>query len=392
MTLPQDSQIDPGSVLGVLGGGQLGAMFVVAAHRLGYRVSVWDPDSSAPAHREADRSIIAPFTHTNALDDFADGLAAATYEWENVPALLCEQIEARVPVRPATGALRTIQHRGAQKRFLADQGFPVTAFLEIRSRADLEGAATLGYPCLLKTATAGYDGKGQWRLNGAADTGPVRDVLPAQAADDRAWILEAVVPFVRELSVLVARGLDGHCVSYPVVENVHERGILRVTTAPAPIDRELREKARHLCETVVAAFESPGVFCVELFLLPDGSLLVNEIAPRPHNSGHYTLDACTVSQFEQQVRALCGLPLGEVRLTSAAAMINLLGEEAVHAVRGTRLRALLARPGVHLHLYRKREVRAGRKMGHVTVTGETPESVRATVEQLLLSLEGVVAS
>lgn len=392
MTSKPTTQIEPGALLGVLGGGQLGAMFVAAAHRLGYGVAVWDPDAQAPAHFGADRSITRPFSSADGLADFIDGLAAVTYEWENVPASLCEQLERRIPLRPASHVLRTIQHRGVQKRFLAERGFPVAPFREIRAAHELDRAAMVGFPCLLKTATSGYDGKGQWRLDHAGEIGGLQAMLPAQPTEGRAWIVEALVPFVRELSVVVVRDQDERCASYPAADNRHERGILRRTTVPAPLDECLAERTRQLSEDVVAALGSAGVFCVELFLLPDGSLLVNEVAPRPHNSGHYTLDACTVSQFEQQVRVLCGLPIGEVRLTSPAVMVNLLGQDVLAVTQGSGLQAVLGQPGVHLHVYRKREVRPGRKMGHITVTSDTREAAEGLADDILKTIEASVTS
>ena len=392
MTFQRPTQIDPGALLGVLGGGQLGAMFAVAARRLGYRIAVWDPDVAAPAHGIADRSITRPFSDENGVAQFLDGLAAVTYEWENVPAALCERLAAVVPVRPGCQVLRTIQHRVEQKRFLTGCGLPVAAYADIRSAGDVDRVAAIGYPCILKTATTGYDGKGQWRVETPADLGSIKNMLPVHPIEGRSWIVESVVPFVRELSVLIALGCDGRSIVYPAVENVHERGILRMTSVPAPVTSEVSERAQRMSAAAVSALNSPGVYCVELFQSADGSLLINEIAPRPHNSGHYTLDACTVSQFEQQVRALCGLPLGEARLTTPATMINLLGEEAVRMSRAEHLAALLAEPGTHLHVYRKREIRPGRKMGHVTVTGETAETVRARAAMLLARLHQAVAS
>ncbi len=382
MTTKPSNHIDPGALIGVLGGGQLGAMFAAAAHRLGYRVSVWDPDPQAPAHLEADRSITAAFSDPDGLRRFLDQLSAATYEWENVPASLCEQLELHVPLCPGSRVLRLIQDRAVQKRFLAEQGLPITSFIEGRMAEEVSHAVTVDFPCVLKTAVSGYDGKGQWRISGPDELARVAAELSRRARAEQRWVLEAWVPFVRELSVLVVRGRDGRCECYPVVENVHAAGILRMTTVPAPIERELAVRAQQVGRSVVEALGSVGVFCVELFQLPDGALLVNEVAPRPHNSGHYTLDACTVSQFEQQVRALCGLPLGEVRLTSAAVMLNILGHEIDQISQGAELRALLAQPGVHLHLYRKRETRPRRKMGHVTVTREDVRVARAVADDI----------
>lgn len=374
--------IDPGSCLGVLGGGQLGAMFVVAARRLGYRTSVWDPDAQAPAHRIADRSVVHPFEDLAARADFVRDLAAVTYEWENVPVDLVLALERQAPVRPSGRILGLIQNRLVQKRFLQQRGFPVAPFREVTTIADLPAAAELGFPCLCKTATAGYDGKGQWRINDTCDLEGLQRMIPALPEPARAWILERFIAFDRELSVLAVRGGDGQHVVYPVVANEHEAGILRRTMVPAPVQARTSQRAQDLAIAVVDALSGVGVFCVELFLTPTDELLVNEVAPRPHNSGHYTLDACSVSQFEQQVRALCGLPLGEARLLSPAVMVNVLGEEVVRLCRGAGLRALLERPGVHLHLYGKETIRPGRKMGHVTTTAETLQAAEILAGQI----------
>lgn len=377
-----DMLIDPGSLLGVLGGGQLGAMFVTAARRLGYRTVVWDPDAQAPAHRIADRSVVRSFEDQAARTDFVRDLAAITYEWENVPAEVVLALERQTPVRPSGRILEHIQNRLVQKRFLQQRGFPVAAFREVRSFADLSAAAELGFPCLCKTATAGYDGKGQWRINDARELERLQGIVPARPEPSRAWILERHIAFDRELSVLAVRGSDGQHVVYPVVANEHEAGILRRTTVPAPVETATARRAQNLTVAVVDALSGVGVFCAELFHTPAGELLVNEVAPRPHNSGHYTLDACTVSQFEQQVRALCGLPLGEARLLSPAAMVNILGDEIVRLCRGVQLRTLLEQPGVHLHLYGKTGIRPGRKMGHITVTADTIQDAEVVAGQI----------
>jgi 5-(carboxyamino)imidazole ribonucleotide synthase len=359
-------------MLGVLGGGQLGAMFAVAARRLGYRVSVWDQDADAPALKIADLPVSAPFTDPTALDRFAGSISAVTYEWENIPVALGEALEQRLAVRPASRILRTLQHRVEQKQFLASHNMPVAPFKPVAAPGDLPAAAeSIGFPCLCKTATHGYDGKGQWRLAGAQDLASVQEQLGKQAHSP--WVLEQFLAFDKELSVLVVRGADGDKRVYPTVENVHEAGILRTSRVPAEIDPRLAQRAGDLAASVVEALAGVGVFCVELFLMQDGRLFVNEVAPRPHNSGHYTLDACTVSQFEQQVRAVCGLPLGEVRLLCPAVMVNLIGEDFTKVSTGQGLANLLRRPGAQLHLYGKKSVRPGRKMGHVTFLAEKSE-------------------
>ncbi len=370
-----DSILEPGATLGVLGGGQLGALFSGAARRMGYRVAVWDPDQYAPAHHSADQSFIAPFSDLKTREQFTSTIHAATFEWENVPAELCEWIELSHRVRPSGAVLRIIQDRIEQKEFLRSKGFPVVSFASGETPDQLIDAVnTIGLPAVCKTATFGYDGKGQWILRRPSDVEAVANILGdgLGTGPPVRWILEQFVDFERELSTLVIRGADGECRTFPTVENRHEQGILRMTRVPAPISFHISEAASELAARTVAALRGVGVFCVEMFHSSD-SLFINEIAPRPHNSGHYTLDACTVSQFEQQVRVLCGLPLGEVRLVSPAAMVNLIGEEVQVVTLGEGYRDLAAIPGAVLHLYGKRVVRTGRKMGHVTFLAENSE-------------------
>jgi 5-(carboxyamino)imidazole ribonucleotide synthase len=367
-------RLEPGAVLGVLGGGQLGAMFAEAAGRMGYHVAVWDPDALAPAHRLASHSITAPFSDLPARETFAQAVDAVTFEWENVPAELCAWLEQRHPVRPGSAVLELIQDRIKQKQFLASQSLPVPSFAIVDAPDQLPTALDkLGYPAICKTATTGYDGKGQWIIRQATDVPMVQHALEVNARSGFRWIVETLVPFQGELSVLVVREVEGACETYPVVENRHEHGILRLTLAPASISPALSRKASELARHTVTAMNGIGVFCVELFQRMDGELLINEVAPRPHNSGHYTLDACTVSQFEQQVRVLCGLPIGEVRLLCPAAMVNVIGEELQQVTAGAGHQDLLAIPGAVLRLYGKRVVRAGRKMGHVTFLADRSE-------------------
>jgi 5-(carboxyamino)imidazole ribonucleotide synthase len=365
--------IEPGSVLGVLGGGQLGAMFTMVACRLGYRVAVWDPDPEAPAHRIATHSFPVPFTDRHMLTRFVDLVSVVTYEWENIPAELCLTLEQRKPVRPSSAVLSVIQDRLEQKGFLASNGFPVPLFASLTAPDQLASSVRqVGYPAICKTATAGYDGKGQWRISRESDFREVKQAISESTRSGMRWIVESVVPFERELSILVVRGSDGQSCTYPLAENEHEERILRTTKVPAPGSSAIGERAAALAIQVVDRLEGVGVFCLELFQLPSGELLINEIAPRPHNSGHYTLDACSVSQFEQQVRAICAMPLGEVRLLSPAVMVNLIGDDASSLMmNGTGCRALLDIPGAILHFYGKRMIRPRRKMGHVTFLGET---------------------
>lgn len=380
--------LEPGSVLGVLGGGQLGAMFAVAARQLGYRVAVWDPDSDAPAHQLADYSFTASFLDTETRERFSRSVHAVTFEWENVPAGLCEWLEARHPVRPSGSVLRTIQDRSEQKRFLQIHYLPVGPFAIIDTPDDLPTAIkSIGLPALCKTARSGYDGKGQWPIQKPADVEQVSSELNASAGAGHRWILEQFVTFERELSVLVVRDTGGQCRTYPAVDNRHEHGILRLTLAPSSVAATVAAKAMDLAAQAVSALNSPGVFCVEFFLTSDGNLLINEIAPRPHNSGHYTLDACTVSQFEQQVRVLCGAPVGEVALLCSAAMVNLIGDEIRTVTAGTGYRDLMAIPGAVLHLYGKRTIRTGRKMGHVSFVAQNRSIAEERAGWLLKRLE-----
>lgn len=388
-------RIPPGATLGVLGGGQLGAMFAGAARRLGYRVAVWDPDPDAPAFKVADQSFSRPLLAidqtelTTGLGEFVEGLSAATLEWENIAAAVPEALEHYVTVRPGARVLKLLQNRNVQKRFLESRGLPVAPFRSISSPDDLADSGNIGFPCLCKTATAGYDGKGQWKIEDPEEVPAVQDLLnrePRPPGADPPWILEKFLRFEKELSVLIVRGADGEVRRYPVAENVHEAGILRTSRVPAGVNPASAEKAASLAEAVVTALDGVGVFCVELFLMPDGRLVVNEVAPRPHNSGHYTLDACTVSQFEQQVRALCGLPLGEVRLLTPAVMVNLIGDDLARAISGEVLAALLRAVGAKLHVYGKAAVRPRRKMGHVTFLAEKPDDAWSAAQSFLRAL------
>ena len=382
-----EKTLEPGSILGVLGGGQLGAMFAGAARRMGYEVAVWDPDADAPAHRVASFSFVAAFSDNATREKFAHAVHAVTFEWENVPAALCEWLEQHHRFRPASAVLRIIQDRIEQKQFLQSRRLPVPSFTTIESPNRLaEAVKTIGLPAICKTATTGYDGKGQWAMRQASDVTSVEKALQTIAKPGLRWILEGLVAFERELSVLVVRGKGGECRTYPVVENRHEQGILRVTLVPSTVSSGVAEQAADLASQAVTLLNGVGVFCVELFQTAKGNLLINEIAPRPHNSGHYTLDACTVSQFEQQVRVVCGLPLGEVRLLSPAAMVNLIGEDVRNVTTHRGCHDLLSVPGAVIHLYGKRVVRPGRKMGHVTFLADRPEVAAEHAEQFMESL------
>ncbi|MEZ4451746.1 MAG: 5-(carboxyamino)imidazole ribonucleotide synthase [Nannocystaceae bacterium] len=360
----------PGATIGVLGSGQLGRMFAIAARTLGYRVHTYSPDDDTPTGQVADREVCGAYEDLDAIRRFAQDVDVLTFEFENVPAAAAAAASERIEVRPAGAILEITQHRLREKTWLSGHGFPVTRFAAVRSEVELAAAlATIGAPAILKTAGWGYDGKGQRRI---ADLAGAAGAFAGLAADEA--ILEAHVDFDRELSLVIARGADGAVVTYGPVENHHVGGILDLTLAPAPIDPRLGARAVELGRAIAEALELCGVLCVELFARGD-DLLVNELAPRPHNSGHYTLDACVTSQFEQQVRAVCGLPLGAPEQLRPAAMTNLLGD--LWAGGAPRWAAALADPHLRLHLYGKAEARPGRKMGHLCALADSLEVARA---------------
>jgi 5-(carboxyamino)imidazole ribonucleotide synthase len=367
------SAIPPGAVVGVLGGGQLGRMFAIAARRMGYRVHTFSPDSDTPAGQVSDREYQKPYEDLDAVREFAAGVSVVTFEFENVPSEAVEAASHFAPVRPSGRVLHTTQHRLREKSFLARAGFPVVEFRHVTSAPHLETAlAEVGCPAVLKTAGFGYDGKGQTKIEGPEDT-----AAAAAALGEREGVLEAFVDFEREVSVVAARSLSDEFCHYGVVENTHSRHILDLTVAPAPVPDRTAREAVEIARAILETLEVVGVMCVEFFLTKEGKLLVNELAPRPHNSGHFTFDASVTSQFEQQLRAVCGLPLGSTELLRPAAMANLLGD--LWREGEPRWAAALATPGVKLHLYGKTEPRAGRKMGHLTALAATGEDAARLV-------------
>ena len=352
--------LPPGSTIGILGGGQLGRMLAMAAARLGYRTHVYSPEPDPPASHVATRTTVAGFDDAEALARFGRSVDVATFEFENVALDAFPALEAEAPIRPAPSVLATAQDRRLEKLFLNRIGVATAPWTSIARREEAEAAvAEIGFPCVLKTARWGYDGKGQAVLHGPEDLPPALDQLAAGRALPP-LIIEAFVPFVREISVLIARDAAGKTATFDVVENRHKGGILELSIAPARIAPKTADAARAAAWRVAEAFDLVGLLCLELFVLADGSVLANEIAPRPHNSGHWTIEACAVSQFEQLVRAIIGLPLGDPSRHADALMRNLIGEAIDAFLR------LLATPGLIPHHYGKGEVRAGRKMGHVT--------------------------
>ena len=357
----------PGSTVGVLGSGQLGRMFAIAARRMGYRVHTFSPDSDTPTGQVSDKEYEHAYDDLDAVREFARGVEVVTFEFENVPAEAVEAAAQLAPVRPSGNVLYTTQHRLREKTFLSSRGFPVAPFRHVRSLEDLNAAlGETGLPAVLKTAGFGYDGKGQTRIDSLEDVPRAFEALRGQEG-----VVEAFVDFEREVSVVAARGAGGEFAHYGVVENTHSRHILDLSVAPARVDEGVAREAVEIARAVLEELEVVGVTCVEFFLTGSGRLLVNELAPRPHNSGHFTFDACLTSQFEQQLRAVCNLPLGSTELLRPAAMANLLGD-LWHAGEPD-WRAAAAFPNVKLHLYGKLEARPGRKMGHLTALAQTSE-------------------
>lgn len=364
----------PGATIGVLGSGQLGRMFAIAARRLGYRVHTFSPDSDTPTGQVADREVTASYDDLGAVREFASQVSVVTFEFENVPAATAEAAGALVPVRPSGQVLHITQHRLREKTFLSQSGFPVTPFRRVTSLGELRGAlAEFGAPAILKTAGWGYDGKGQVRIDrvdGAADAW-------ARLATDEA-VLEAFVDFSAEASVVAVRGRGGECISFPMIENSHSRHILDLSVCPARVPAAVQREGEAMARRVLEVLDVVGVLCVEYFVGRDGRLLINELAPRPHNSGHLTIDACLSCQFEQQVRSICGLPLGSVEQVRPAAMANLLGDLWFpHCPNWV---AACQDPRVKLHLYGKAEARPGRKMGHLTALADTVEEAMAQAQ------------
>ncbi len=367
-----------GSWLGCLGGGQLGRMFVHAAQAMGYKVLVLDPDGSGPAAQAADDVIVAAYDDADAIAAFGKRVAAVTTEFENVPAASLEALAAMVPTRPGAAAVRIAQDRRQEKRFFAGHGLPVGEFAVIERAEQLRDAPTALFPGILKTATLGYDGKGQQRV-----TSSTQALLAWMSMKQAPCVLEALIPFELEISVLVARSAGGDVRVWPVQENQHVNGILDLTIVPARIDEALRDKAQTLARELVTSLDYVGVLCVEMFVTR-GGVLLNEIAPRPHNSGHYTIEACVTSQFEQQVRVLAGAPLGDASLVRPAVMVNVLGDVWFDALTSMKpaWSEVLALPGAHVHLYGKAEARKARKMGHVTCVAATQEAALATAAEV----------
>lgn len=376
-----DKHILPGSTIGILGSGQLGRMLALSARQMGYRVHVLSPDRDSPTGQIADKEYTASYDDLDTVREFARGVDVVTYEFENVPSATAAACEEFAPLRPGATALHISQNRLREKQFLVEYGLPVAQFAEVNSLADLMiGLEKIGLPAVLKTAASGYDGKGQTIIQPSS--------LPPDQLAQTAWdaihhqpaILEQFIEFEREVSVVAARGIDGRFAHYGVIQNEHHHHILDVSVAPAPIADAVAERGIALARRILEALDVVGVLCVEFFLTKDGQLFINEIAPRPHNSGHLTVDACVTSQFEQQLRAVCGLPLGDTSYHRPAAMVNLLGDLWQNGEPDwAEMTAVY--PQVKLHLYGKREARPGRKKGHLTAVANNVNLAKRLVKE-----------
>jgi 5-(carboxyamino)imidazole ribonucleotide synthase len=386
---PLNPGTTPATWLGVMGGGQLGRMFAQAAQSLGYRVATLEPEADCPAGQVADRHLQAAYDDVAALDQLANLCVAVTTEFENVAAESLARLAQHSVVAPSAACVSVAQDRLVEKRFFtacsADSGVLPAPHCAILNEADIDAVPADLLPGILKTVRLGYDGKGQARL-------ATREQLRSAFADMQGvpCVLEKMLPLAYEVSVLVARGADGEAVVYPIAENVHRDGILFSTTVPGPnVSAQSARLAQDAALSIVARLDYVGVLCIEFFVLQDGSLVVNEMAPRPHNSGHYTIDACITSQFEQQARAMAQLPLGDTRQHSPAVMLNILGDiwfegggdVNAEMPREPRWDRILALPGAHLHLYGKAQARCGRKMGHITFVAPTLEQAQQRFAQ-----------
>ena len=369
----------PGSTLGILGGGQLGRMSAMAAKAMGYRVAVFDPVADGPAFSCADIRVTAPFDDREALRRFASSVDVVTVEFENIPVAALEVLESLVPVRPASSVVRVCQDRVLEKEFLRDHGFPVAPFRMVSSADDLErGLSEIDAPSILKTAVLGYDGKGQISLS----PGDSAAVIWAMFGTPRG-VLEKRIRFSSECSVICARLPSGETRCFPVQANVHRHGILDTTSVPSGLPSAVEEEAVRITSEIAATLGVVGLITAEFFVMEDGSLVVNELAPRPHNSGHHTLETTVTSQFAQHVRAVCGLPLGAGGLRSPGVMVNILGD--LWSSVPPDWDRFLGEPGCFLHLYGKGQAKAGRKMGHATLLGDPPVAAGRLLELRELS-------
>lgn len=365
-------RIVPGQTIGIIGGGQLGRMMALAAREMGFRIAVLDPTPDSPCGQVADVEITAPYHDLDAIAELARVSDVITYEFENIDAQALEWLEANAYVPQGSRLLAVTQDRALEKAAIVEAGLPVAPYREVDGWDELEQAVAMtGFPCVLKTRRGGYDGKGQYVLRGEGDLAKAADLLGLGPC-----ILEGWVPFVKEMSVIVARNLDGETAVFPVAENIHVENILHQTIVPARIPQHIEQRAVRYAKTLATSCSLVGTLAVEMFLTADGDIYINELAPRPHNSGHYTINACATSQFAQHIRAVCNWPLGSTELLKPAVMVNLLGEHVGPAI--GQIGALGG--AAYLHLYGKHEAKPKRKMGHVTVLADDVEEALRRIE------------
>ena len=375
-TLTETKSIQPGGIVGILGGGQLGRMLAMAARRMGYRVHAYEPQPDCPAGQICDVEVNAPYNDHAALKAFAEGVDVISFEFENIPRSAVEAVATLRPVRPCGEVLHICQNREREKTFLRENGFPCAPFRVVDSADSLRVALKeISLPAVLKTADFGYDGKGQIKLSTEVDADAIWDQFGAPRG-----VLEKWIPFQAELSVVCARGLDGEIAAFPASENIHTNHILDISIVPARFSESTLKTAEGIASKITQTLGVVGLLAVEFFLTGDGELLVNELAPRPHNSGHFSFDACVTSQFEQQLRAVCGLPLGSTELLKPVVMWNILGDLWKNGAPDWS--TVLAEPRAKLHLYGKCEARPGRKMGHVCLMAETVEDALAGIKKI----------
>ncbi len=368
--------IKPGATIGLLGGGQLGRMMALSGRAMGYRFVTMDPTPDSPSGQVSDRQIVASFDDVEAAQQLAELSDVISYEFENVDSEVAEVLESRSFVPQGSRLLRITQHRIREKTAIAQMGIPVAPFRAVNSVEDVEKAvAEFGLPVVMKTATGGYDGKGQWVIREAGEIAEAFTVLSQSGAE---LIVEKFIRFQMELSVIAARNQSGEVATFPAAQNIHAENILHLSIVPAPISPELTREAERMAKEIAQKLEVVGLIAVEMFLTEAGELYVNELAPRPHNSGHYTMDACVTSQFEQQVRCVCNLPLGSTRLLTPVVMVNILGEHLDQVL--DQVDKLPA--SCKLHLYGKKESQAKRKMGHINVLADSTEEALEIITKL----------
>ena len=375
------SILPPGSTLGMLGGGQLGGFFTEAALRMGYKVAVWDPDPLAPAKRYSTYSIDAPFDDEEQIIFFSNTVDAISLEWENVPSRLVTKLEQTHLVKPGSKSLKLAQNRIEEKTFLSSNKFPVTPHEFVLDMEEFKGIK-VPKPWIVKTATLGYDGHGQWKVGNDTQENELLKIIHGES-----WVIEAVVDYRLEMSVIVVSDGTGGLIAYPPTENTHEGGILRMSISPPRLTNEIQNRAVELAKELIGSIDDAGVFCVEMFLTKTDEILVNEIAPRPHNSGHHTIDAFSISQYENQVRALVGLPVIKPDFLNASVLLNILGEEANKLNDSDHKFELYSDSSARLYMYGNQSVRTRRKMGHVMFLGDSVESLIRKAENTVIALK-----